>query len=1325
MSVKFLVKAGALFLLIISSFNASACPCSVTATQTGSDLPGFTTTITNFSCGVNNPVSASLAFNYSTPCNWTLARVIIDGVELPNSFCSGATVDLTPFMPLSSVAVRVYDNPSDNYNDNVTVNMAVTLSDGQQQAVAFDAPDYICFGDPVPFANNSQCISGYQWDFGDGSTSTQASPSHTYAEAGYYWVTLRGFNALGVQVGTTSQYVIVGGHRPKINITKDTVCVGDEITFWDAAYFNNTFDASYSINFGDGTTQTSDNNWFTFFHAYTATGNYPVTLTVNSECGTQIIDTMIHVGSDIPVQSFLEVGWAANNPICPGTMVNLYTDWSQSYLFNYGDGTTGTAGNHVYSNYGTYYPTVTVQNGCGNTATYEDIPVVVSDVNYFTGSASISVDGNSNATFCPGAQIRFYGPPATTYLWNFGDGGTSNIMEPYHAFNNPGQYNVGLTLMDGCGNDTTVYLAVNITNNIPVDPNVEFSQLPEEICVGDAFIYDISGAWLLSQQGGSFTWDFGDGNTSDAISGYHAYAASGTYTVSCTIENSCGNDTTLYTSISAGSNVPPGNFLATTIQDEFCPGDNIMLLTYPYSASNTVVWNMGNNDLVTITDSLALSAEESEMVFHQGYYLYTVPGVYNVQVSLTNGCGLTATEDIVLTIAPGSEIEEAGFFVEEDNYFCLNEPLVFRGFGGNEFFWNFGDNSGVELSSQALEPVTHAYAEPGTYTVTMVARNNCGDTVIITQMIDIPDSEMQIITNSSNSNCLESNGTAVAYVVGPNAPFTYVWSNAVTSNINANLSAGTYIVNVTDSEGCVDFALATVSDAEAPTIAVSNVVDVSCYGEDNGAIDITPIGNTEGVTYQWSNGATSQDVSGLVAGPYEVVVTNGQGCISVASVTVEQPGQVELEFTSTQATCGWANAAAAAVVTGTTGPYIYVWSNGDSGPLANGLPAGIHSVAVIDNEGCVTEGSVAISETNAPGIILDSLLDVGCGLGGSGIYVSAIGGTAPYSYLWSNGATGNGISGLAPGEYSLTVSGANGCESNAIYAIEYEIPSVNPICVVTVGPGQHNKVAWEKLAETGVAYYNVYKESSAAGLYYLVGSVPYDSLSTWIDTISNPAVQAYRYKIAAVDSCGTESYLSSHHKTIHLTQNIGLNDEVNLIWDNYEGFSYTSYNVWRYDDADGWQIIATLPSNVNSYTDLNAPMATATSLYYFIDITLEEACVSTRAENNNTTRSNRTEAVAGPLDDTGITELHPDDALIVYPNPSDGIIYLSFNMGNVPVLNYRLIDAQGREISSETLYKLSDGDQHTIDSKMAAAGVYTLQITFGENSFHRRIIIRH
>jgi PKD repeat protein len=1313
-----------LFLLFIAFFapqivSAQNCPCPLTASGAGYDQPGFEISITDFSCAAGNMNTAVLSFNIQGNCpNWTLADLIVNGNIVSPGICSTQGFDLAPYFPLTSVTVRAYDNPTDNYNDYLSISMSIGIN-GVDPSIDFSAPEGVCAGTPVQFTNNTQCASFYYWDFGDGNTSNDQNPNYTYSNPGYYWVNMSAYDSNNNFIGSYNQSVMVSGHAPSFYTSSDEVCINDVVQFYDQSYFSSSSNVTYTMDFGDGTSQTANTGWFNFTHSYSSIGNYTVVLTVNSNCGTQVIDTIIQVGNNIPVNSYIQVG--VDGPICPGTEVNLYTDWSQTYLFSYGDGTFGTSQTHSYSNSGTYTPSVTVQNGCGNSATYTAEPIVVGNVPYYSGDTYIY--GNPQS-ICPGGNVNFGTANATAYLWNFGDGTTSNIRYPQKTFFNIGSYTVSLRLFDGCGNDTTLYTTVNVVDNLPINPNIELSEnMPSEICVGDAFQYNVWGAGQYVSSG-SFLWNFGDGTTATTRNGFHTFNSAGTYNISLTVTNSCGRDTTLYTTIQAGTNVAPQYQFAGTIHDEFCPGDNILLLVFPYNSSASIVWNMGNGDEFTSEGSLNLTIEGDQAQYHMDSYAYTTPGVYTIQATITNSCGISVNEQVEVTISQGTEIDQAGFFVDYDPYICLNEPVVFRGYGGNNFIWNFGDGTGSTLTSSALEPVSHSYSQPGSYMVTMIAQNNCGDTAIIVQEVVIPDSQMNIITNSINSNCLQNNGQAIANVIGPNSPYSYSWTNGSTSNIASNLSAGIYQVTVTDSKGCSNFAIATVSDAEAPTIAVSNVIDVSCYGQSNGAINITPIGNTEGIQFQWSNGATTEDINGLVAGPYEVIVTNGQGCVSAASIVVSQPDEVTVSFTSNMATCNLSNGSATAIVSGSTGPYVYIWSNGQSGVEATNLGAGFYTVSVIDNQSCLTTGMVAISETNAPGIILDSIVNQGCGEVGSGIYITPIGGTAPYTYLWSNGNTEQDLTGVLPGQYTLTLNGANGCESNVIYSISYAPPGVNTICVITVTFDQKNKIAWEKPETGGISHYKIYKESSAAGLYFHVGTVLYDDLSVYVDEVSNPAVQAYRYRLAVVDSCGTESPISLHQKTIHLTQNIGVGGEVNLIWSHYEGFNYATYHILRYDNLNGWTEIAALPSNVNSYTDLNAPLATATALYYQIEIELDDPCESTRVENNNTTRSNRTEAIAGDIENS-LEELHSTEPRIhLYPNPSDNEVNISLFAGNLENIDFEILDARGRVIEKRNEQSIMNGTTVAFHLGGQQPGMYLVKINLHNRIVTKRFILQ-
>jgi len=1323
-----------LFIFNISATLSFACDCVVNTSAAGWDTSQVTGTITDFSC-TGEPISAAtLNFGFNSgSCATSNINIYVNGALVSQGICAAGTFDLTPYLPLNNVSVTVFD--SDAYADWVALDMSISLygQGGTNAAITdFGIPNFLCPGTTVTFNNQSTCAQGYNWYVNGpmGGTGFYIyEPTYTFNVPGNYLISLSTTDATGYTLGYMTRQITVVSPGNDFYMSRDSICPGETVQFSDLAFFEqqqNENNVVFTIDYGDGTSDVSATPQAYFSHAYPSLGQFIVTFSVSSNCGDTSFQKVINVLNNLPSQPVIDLALEFTQGVCPGTEVSFYTDWSQpNYLFNYGDGTTGTDGQHIYINPGTYYPSVTAENACGNVGTAYGIPVVVGQENFYSGNTYIGpyFNGDNPESYCPGTEIDFSTAKAQSYSWNFGDGGTSQLRYPKHEYNAPGIYNISVTLTDGCGNDTTLYTQVAIVNNLPVDPNISIDELPAQICVGDDFEYRISNGNQYTGVG-SVVWNFGDGNTANGSQGYHSYSSPGVYTVLCTVTNACGNDTTLVSEVIAGSNIPP-NVQFFSPQSDYCVGDEVLMVGFPYSPTHVVTWDMGNTDVVSVTDSIVIFNEGILFKYHVGTYTYNQPGTYTTIASVTNSCGLTASQEIILNIGNGAQIQEAGFFQVGKQYICVGEEVTFKGYGGNELFWNFGDNTGYTVSSGSFEQVTHVFENPGLYEVRMIAKNSCGDTILVTNQVFVPDNQMTIVTNSIESSCQQSNGTVLAYAAGPNPPYSYTWSCGQFTNVATDVPAGIYVVNVEDSKGCRSFAIATVSDEEAPILVVSNVVPVSCFGEDNGAIDITPIGNTEGITYQWSNGESSQDIYGLVAGPYEVVATNGEGCISVASVYVSQPNEVSVEFSKTPAACGFSSGTATALVTGTSGPYLYLWSNGQTGPVATGLAGGVYQVNVLDNESCLTQAVVAISETPAPAIIIDSINQVGCGVGGSGIYISPFGGNAPYTYIWSNSETSEDVTGLLPGQYSVKLFGADGCFSTEIFTIDYITPETDPICVVTVTSSQNNKIAWEKFSESDIAYYNIYRESSQAGLYYNIGRVPYDSLSIFIDTISNPAVQAYRYRVSAVDNCGTESELSSLHKTIHLTQNIGISGEVNLIWDRYDGFNYASYNILRYDDQGGWQQLASLPSNVNSYSDLAAPLQTATSLYYLVEVVLDQGCVSTRVENNNTTRSNRTEAIAGPLDDAGLIQIAQDYEFIVYPNPATGSLFTRISVGNYTNAELKLIDAQGRIVYSGNTGNIYDGFVSEINVSNLQNGVYTLTLSTSEKTLLKRIVIQN
>jgi hypothetical protein len=196
--------------------------------------------------------------------------------------------------------------------------------------------------------------------------------------------------------------------------------------------------------------------------------------------------------------------------------------------------------------------------------------------------------------------------------------------------------------------------------------------------------------------------------------------------------------------------------------------------------------------------------------------------------------------------------------------------------------------------------------------------------------------------------------------------------------------------------------------------------------------------------------------------------------------------------------------------------------------------------------------------------------------------------------------------------------------------------------------------------------YVIYKETNVADVYAVIGTVDYGSDGMFEDVNSNSAVQASRYKLALIDTCDIESSLSDLHKTIHLTSNLGVGNTVNLIWSHYEGFAFGSYNIYRGTASDNMTLIATIASNLNSYTDL-LPL---TNGYYMIEVE------GVSCDPSRTLQTSTSNIINYQVE--GIDEIE-NSSLKVYPNPAYDRVTLQCDatlIGNT----YVIYDVTGREI---------------------------------------------
>ncbi|QTN39610.1 tandem-95 repeat protein [Cryomorphaceae bacterium] len=351
-----------------------------------------------------------------------------------------------------------------------------------------------------------------------------------------------------------------------------------------------------------------------------------------------------------------------------------------------------------------------------------------------------------------------------------------------------------------------------------------------------------------------------------------------------------------------------------------------------------------------------------------------------------------------------------------------------------------GSNDACGISSTVLSTTTFDCSDVGTNTVTLTVTDNNGNSSSCTATVTViePTITAASITVNDNVSCFGGNdGSATVSVSGNVGGYSYLWDSGETTATAIALNAGAHNVTVTTGACSSDTILSvTITQPTQITAGTDNITDVSCFGQNDGAIDITVSGGTAPYSFLWSNGDNTQNISGLDIGNYTVTITDDNGCTSTASGFVHGPTQAlsaGVDNLSNISCVGGSDGAIDISVSGGTAPYTYTWSNGESTQDISALTVGTYSLTVTDDNGCTAVISNILVDEPANGLTagINNLLNVDCfGDSNGAIDISVSGGTAPYTYSWSTGASTQDISGLVVGLYSVTVTDANGCTTN-------------------------------------------------------------------------------------------------------------------------------------------------------------------------------------------------------------------------------------------------------------------------------------------------------
>src|SRR5678815_5260862 len=296
---------------------------------------------------------------------------------------------------------------------------------------------------------------------------------------------------------------------------------------------------------------------------------------------------------------------------------------------------------------------------------------------------------------------------------------------------------------------------------------------------------------------------------------------------------------------------------------------------------------------------------------------------------------------------------------------------------------------------------------------------------------------------TTDATCANNNGAIDITVTGGVGTLTYAWTgpNGFTSANEdlTGLEAGDYNLTVTDANGCS--LPVTITVGQTPnTLAQTNAVTLAGCGVNNGAIDLTVTGAAGALTYAWTGPggftAATEDITGLAAGDYDVTITDANGCTLTATIAVGNVNSTLAEtHVATDATCANNNGAIDITVTGGVGTLTYAWTGPNGFTSASedltGLEAGDYNLTVTDANGCVLPVTITIAQTANTLAETNAVTLAGCGVNNGAIDLTVTGAAGALTYAWTGPggftAVSEDLTGLAAGDYSLTVTDANGC----------------------------------------------------------------------------------------------------------------------------------------------------------------------------------------------------------------------------------------------------------------------------------------------------------
>lgn len=803
-----------------------------------------------------------------------------------NDLSSGGSAAITNWdWDFGDGTLSTAQNPFHVYTTagNYTVTLKVTNSGGCTKVVS--RPNYIQVSPGVSVNFNSTApqlckppetinftnlstgpgVLSYQWDFGDGGTSALLNPSYTYLTGGSFTVSLITQSSAGcIDTLTRPAFIVIKDVKSDFS-SPATVCKGV------AASFTNTSipaSISSSWDFGDATFSTLTNP----FKIYNNPGVYFVKLVNNyGTCADSIVQPITVL--PLPTPNFT----SPDVTDCKVPFTVTFTDLSTGatgWSWDFGDGGTANVQNptHTYTVLGNYTVklTVTGANGCSDSVVKTQFVSIQKPVVNING---LPLEGCVPFTISPTPNVTAVDGIAS-YLWDFGDGGTSVAQNPSHTYLTQGTYTVKLyiTTNDGCI-DSAVYVNAVSAGNKSL---ANFNAVPTAQCVGQPIQFT-----NLTAPSDRWSWDFGDGvGVSSVENPSYTYLDTGKFTIRLIAwNNGCADTMTKSNFITA---LPPVSRFISTFN---CGNKLQVAFTDQSVLPQTWFWDFGDGFTSTAQNPV---------------HTYATFGNYNVSLTVTNGgCSNTKINTIVLFT------ETANFTVADDTI-CNSQAATFQTVGINPsniatYFWDFGDGqSGLGTAS-----ASHFYTLPGLYTVSLTITDvrGCTSTLVKPNLVRVwgPVAKFSFLP-AAGCKPLKVDFTDLTTTDGTHPLVNWLWDfdDNHTQSYNAPPFSHIYDttgsfyprLTVTDSYGCSayfnTFSIGLPVFVTKPKAAFFTPDSLTCVGKN---VTFTNTSTGIGLSYTWFFGdATSSTVINPVKtygadADYTVklVATDINGCTDTAT----------------------------------------------------------------------------------------------------------------------------------------------------------------------------------------------------------------------------------------------------------------------------------------------------------------------------------------------------------------------------------------------------------------------------------------------------------